>query len=71
MDYSDVRSSDIVPGGVLHMTVWNMWRTLVEAVAGSDIEYVITLLSFTGLVALAFECGGGGGGMSHVNFKKG
>lgn len=40
LDTSDVRSNDIVAGGVLHMDVWNTWKQLVEAAAKNDIDWV-------------------------------
>ena len=40
MDQDDVRSNDIVPGAQLNMDVWNMWYSLVEAVASGDIDQV-------------------------------
>ncbi|XP_076469945.1 uncharacterized protein LOC143300242 [Babylonia areolata] len=43
LDDTDVRSNDIVPGATLHLRVWPMWTTLIEAVAGNDIDHVMML----------------------------
>ena len=40
LDTSDVRSNDIVAGGVLHLDIWNTWKQLVEAAAKNDTDWV-------------------------------
>ena len=42
LDHTDVRHNDIVAGGLLQMNVWNVWKTLVEAAATNDVDYVST-----------------------------
>ncbi|KAL8564600.1 hypothetical protein ACOMHN_032156 [Nucella lapillus] len=43
LDKTDVRSNDIVPGATLHLRVWPMWTTLIEAVAQNDVDHVMML----------------------------
>ena len=41
IDTTDVRHNDIVPGAQLHLEVWSMWRSIVEAAATNDTDWVI------------------------------
>jgi len=42
-EHTDVRHNDIVPGAVLHMSVWQVWKSLVEAAATNDTDYLFRL----------------------------
>ena len=43
IDTTDIRQNDIVPGAQLHLEVWSMWRSLVEAAATNDADWVFRL----------------------------
>lgn len=43
LDDTDMRSNDIVPNATLHLRVWPMWTSLVEAVAQNDFDLVMSL----------------------------
>ncbi|XP_077982652.1 uncharacterized protein LOC144437564 [Glandiceps talaboti] len=43
IDDTDIKYHDIVPGATINLHVWNMWKTLVEAVAEGDVEKVFSL----------------------------
>ncbi|XP_064640528.1 GA-binding protein subunit beta-2-like isoform X2 [Lineus longissimus] len=43
LDLTDIRHNDIVPGATLHLEVWYMWKTLVDAVAANDVDWVFKL----------------------------
>ncbi|XP_070575120.1 ankyrin repeat domain-containing protein 35-like [Ptychodera flava] len=42
-DDTDIKYHDIVPGATLLLDIWNMWKSLVEAVAEGDPEKVFAL----------------------------
>ncbi|XP_074646622.1 uncharacterized protein LOC141902690 isoform X2 [Tubulanus polymorphus] len=43
LDHMDLKQNDIVPGAILHLEVWSMWRNLVEAVAIGDSDWLFKL----------------------------
>lgn len=43
LENSTIRSNDIVPGATLNVSVWPMWRDLIEAASVNDIDWVFSL----------------------------
>ncbi|XP_052816488.1 ankyrin repeat and SAM domain-containing protein 4B-like isoform X2 [Mya arenaria] len=43
LDHTDIRSNDIVAGATLNMTVWQMWKDLIEACSTNDMDWVFRL----------------------------
>ncbi|GFR93819.1 ankyrin repeat domain-containing protein 60 [Elysia marginata] len=42
-DHTDVKSSDFVPGCIVQLKVWPMYRELIEAVVANEIDWVFRL----------------------------
>lgn len=46
LENSTIRSNDIVPGGTLNVSVWPMWRDLIEATSVNDIDWVSNTIEY-------------------------